>query len=37
MLDGGGVVEEGDETFFDAPVTDRAKAFLKTFEFHRER
>ncbi|WP_283102021.1 amino acid ABC transporter ATP-binding protein [Olsenella intestinalis] len=37
MLDGGGVVEEGDETFFDAPVTDRAKAFLKTFEFHRDR
>ena len=37
MLDGGHVVEEGDRTFFDVPKTERAKAFLRTFEFHRDR
>ncbi|MBR3157672.1 MAG: amino acid ABC transporter ATP-binding protein [Atopobiaceae bacterium] len=35
MLDGGQVVEEGDASFFEAPQTERAKAFLSTFEFHR--
>ena len=37
MLDGGHVVEEGDSSFFDAPKTERAQAFLRTFEFHRDR
>lgn len=35
MLDGGNVVEEGDASFFEHPATERAKAFLSTFEFHR--
>ncbi len=35
MLDGGQVVEEGGADFFEAPRTERAKAFLSTFEFHR--
>ena len=37
MIDAGRVVEEGDASFFRAPATERARAFLKTFEFHRER
>ena len=37
FLDEGKIVEEGrPETFFDAPQTDRAKTFLKTFTFERK-
>ncbi|MBO7673425.1 MAG: amino acid ABC transporter ATP-binding protein [Atopobiaceae bacterium] len=35
MLDGGVVVEEGGPDFFEHPQTERARAFLRTFEFHR--
>ena len=35
MLDGGHVVEEGGVDFFTHPQTERAQAFLRTFEFHR--
>ncbi len=38
FLEGGRIVEESDpETFFTHPSSDRAKAFLQTFEFHKER
>ena len=34
FLDGGEIVEEGTpEQFFDAPKTERAKQFLKTFTY----
>lgn len=35
MLDAGHIVEEGGPEFFTNPKTERAKAFLRTFEFHR--
>jgi polar amino acid transport system ATP-binding protein len=35
MLDGGSIVEEGGAEFFERPQTERAQAFLHTFEFHR--
>jgi polar amino acid transport system ATP-binding protein len=35
MLDGGSIVEEGGAEFFERPQTERAQAFLRTFEFHR--
>ena len=35
MLDGGHIVEEGGPEFFEHPKTERARAFLHTFEFHR--
>ena len=36
FIDGGHIVEEGDpDVFFTAPETDRAKAFLNTFEFEK--
>lgn len=35
MLDAGHIVEEGGPDFFTHPTTERAKAFLRTFEFHR--
>ena len=37
MLDEGSIVEEGDASFFEHPKTERAQAFLRTFEFHRAR
>ena len=39
MLDGGGIVEQSDdaERFFTDPQTERAKQFLRTFEFNRHR
>ena len=36
MLEGGHIVEEGDASFFGAPKTERGRAFLRSFEFHRE-
>ena len=36
FIDGGRIVEEGKpEDFFSAPKSDRAKAFLQTFEYRR--
>ena len=35
MLDAGNVVEESGPEFFEHPKTERAQAFLRTFEFHR--
>lgn len=35
MLDAGHIVEEGGPEFFACPKTERARAFLRTFEFHR--
>lgn len=35
MLDAGHIVEEGGPEFFAHPTTERAKVFLRTFEFHR--
>lgn len=36
FIEGGQIVEESDpETFFTHPSSDRAKAFLQTFEFHK--
>ena len=36
FLDGGGIIENTDpETFFTCPASERAKQFLKTFEFHK--
>lgn len=39
LLDAGGVVERSEDpvSFFDKPTTQRARDFLGTFEFHRER
>jgi polar amino acid transport system ATP-binding protein len=37
MLEGGVIVEEGDASFFEHPKTERAAAFLETFEFHRKK
>lgn len=39
LLDGGGIVEESSDpdSFFTHPRTERAREFLGTFEFHRER
>ncbi len=37
FIEGGQIVEESDpESFFTNPSTQRAKAFLQTFEFHKE-
>nr|APO34905.1 ectoine_ehuA: ectoine/hydroxyectoine ABC transporter, ATP-binding protein [uncultured bacterium] len=39
LLEDGGIVEQSDnaEQFFTNPTTERAKQFLRTFEFDRHR